>query len=163
MRIGYGFDVHKFNGKKPLVIGGVHMFYKYGFLAHSDGDVLLHSLIDAILGASALGDIGKWFPSSDVIYKNINSRVLLKKVFTCIVKKGYNIGNIDITILAQEPKMLPYITQMRINIAEDLECSLDIISIKSTTTEHLGFIGRKEGIACFAIVFLSKKIKNNLN
>ncbi|CAL1328959.1 2-C-methyl-D-erythritol 2,4-cyclodiphosphate synthase [Candidatus Providencia siddallii] len=157
MKIGHGFDVHKFCKKRQLIIGGVNISYKYGLSSHSDGDVLLHSLIDAILGASSLGDIGKWFPDTNPNYKNINSRLLLKKVFYSVLINKFNIGNIDITILAQEPILLPYIMQMRINLSTDLKCNLDLINIKSTTTDKLGFIGRKEGIACFAVVFLIKK------
>lgn len=160
MRIGHGFDVHKFGGEGPIVIGGVRIPYEQGLIAHSDGDVVLHALTDAILGAAALGDIGKLFPDTDLAYKGADSRVLLREAFCQVRKKGYLIGNIDVTIMAQAPKMLPHIPQMRVNIAEDLECHMDDVNVKATTTEQLGFVGRKEGIACAAVVLL---IKDNSN
>ncbi|MTC49717.1 2-C-methyl-D-erythritol 2,4-cyclodiphosphate synthase [Providencia alcalifaciens] len=160
MRIGHGFDVHKFGGEGPIVIGGVRIPYDQGLIAHSDGDVVLHALTDAILGAAALGDIGKLFPDTDPAYKGADSRVLLREVFCQVRKKGYLIGNIDVTIMAQAPKMLPHIPQMRVNIAEDLECHMDDVNVKATTTEQLGFVGRKEGIACAAVALL---IKDNSN
>ncbi|MBP6123992.1 MULTISPECIES: 2-C-methyl-D-erythritol 2,4-cyclodiphosphate synthase [Providencia] len=156
MRIGHGFDVHKFGGEGPIIIGGVRVPYEQGLLAHSDGDVVLHAVTDAILGAAALGDIGKLFPDTDPAYKDADSRVLLREAFSRVREKGYSIGNIDITIMAQAPKMLPHIPQMRINIAEDLECHMDAVNAKATTTEQLGFVGRKEGIACAAVVLLMK-------
>ncbi|QCJ69201.1 2-C-methyl-D-erythritol 2,4-cyclodiphosphate synthase [Providencia heimbachae] len=160
MRIGHGFDVHKFGGEGPIIIGGVRVPYEQGLLAHSDGDVVLHAVTDAILGAAALGDIGKLFPDTDPAYKDADSRVLLREAFSRVREKGYSIGNIDITIMAQAPKMLPHIPQMRINIAEDLECHMDAVNAKATTTEQLGFVGRKEGIACAAVVLL---VKDNCN
>ncbi|OAT49538.1 2-C-methyl-D-erythritol 2,4-cyclodiphosphate synthase [Providencia heimbachae] len=160
MRIGHGFDVHKFGGEGPIIIGGVRVPYEQGLLAHSDGDVVLHAVTDAILGAAALGDIGKLFPDTDPAYKDADSRVLLRESFSRVREKGYSIGNIDITIMAQAPKMLPHIPQMRINIAEDLECHMDAVNAKATTTEQLGFVGRKEGIACAAVVLL---VKDNCN
>ncbi|MDD9340274.1 MAG: 2-C-methyl-D-erythritol 2,4-cyclodiphosphate synthase [Providencia heimbachae] len=156
MRIGHGFDVHKFGGEGPIIIGGVRVPYEQGLLAHSDGDVVLHAVTDAILGAAALGDIGKLFPDTDPAYKDADSRVLLREAFSRVREKGSSIGNIDITIMAQAPKMLPHIPQMRINIAEDLECHMDAVNAKATTTEQLGFVGRKEGIACAAVVLLMK-------
>lgn len=156
MRIGHGFDVHKFGGEGPIIIGGVRIPYEHGLLAHSDGDVVLHAVTDAILGAAALGDIGKLFPDTDPAYKGADSRVLLREAYRQVREKGYKIGNLDITIMAQAPKMLPHIPQMRINIAEDLECHMDAINAKATTTEQLGFVGRKEGIACAAVVLLVK-------
>lgn len=156
MRIGHGFDVHRFGNEGPLTLGGVKVPYEQGFLAHSDGDVVLHAVTDAILGALALGDIGKHFPDTDNQYKGIDSRILLKKAFDLIRSKGYIISNLDVTIIAQEPKMQPHIPQMRINIAEDLQAHFDLVSVKATTTEKLGFTGRKEGIACEAVVLLQK-------
>ncbi|MDE1479362.1 2-C-methyl-D-erythritol 2,4-cyclodiphosphate synthase [Xenorhabdus bovienii] len=157
MRIGHGFDVHKFGGEGPLVIGGVRIPYEQGLIAHSDGDVALHAATDALLGAAALGDIGKLFPDTDRAFKGADSRELLKEAYRRIRKKGYRIGNIDITIIAQAPKMLPHIPQMRVNLAEDLECHMDDINVKATTTEKLGFVGRKEGIACEAVALLVKE------
>ncbi|WP_121144748.1 2-C-methyl-D-erythritol 2,4-cyclodiphosphate synthase [Orbus hercynius] len=156
MRIGHGFDVHRFGGEGPLTLGGVKVPYEQGFIAHSDGDVVLHAVTDAILGALALGDIGKHFPDTDNQYKGIDSRILLQKVFGLIQTKGYALSNLDVTIIAQEPKMQSHIPQMRINIAEDLQAHFDLVSVKATTTEKLGFTGRKEGIACEAVVLLKK-------
>ncbi|MDC9596758.1 2-C-methyl-D-erythritol 2,4-cyclodiphosphate synthase [Xenorhabdus anantnagensis] len=157
MRIGHGFDVHKFGGEGPLIIGGVRIPYEQGLIAHSDGDVALHAATDALLGAAALGDIGKLFPDTDPAFKGANSRELLKEAYRRIRAKGYRIGNLDITIIAQAPKMLPHIPQMRVNLAEDLECHMDDINVKATTTEKLGFVGRKEGIACEAVALLVKE------
>ena len=156
MRIGHGFDVHKFGGEGPITLGGVKIPYEYGFIAHSDGDVVLHAITDALLGALALGDIGQLFPDTDAQYKNIDSRILLKKAFDIVRSKGYQLVNVDSTIIAQEPKMKSHIPQMRVNIAEDLNVHFDQVSIKATTTEQLGFTGRKEGIACEAVVLLKK-------
>lgn len=156
MRIGHGFDVHKFGGEGPITLGGVKIPYEYGFIAHSDGDVVLHAITDALLGALALGDIGQLFPDTDAQYKNIDSRILLKKAFDIVRSKGYQLINVDSTIIAQEPKMKPHIPQMRVNIAEDLNVHFDQVSVKATTTEQLGFTGRKEGIACEAVVLLKK-------
>lgn len=156
MRIGHGFDVHKFGGEGPIILGGVKIPYEYGFIAHSDGDVVLHAITDALLGALALGDIGQLFPDTDAQYKNIDSRILLKKAFDIVRSKGYQLVNVDSTIIAQEPKMKPHIPQMRVNIAEDLNVHFDQVSVKATTTEQLGFTGRKEGIACEAVVLLKK-------
>lgn len=154
MRIGHGFDVHRFGGEGPCILGGVAVPYEQGLIAHSDGDVVLHALCDAILGALALGDIGQLYPDNDNSYKNIDSRILLRDVYERMVQKGYQVGNLDITIMAQAPKMLPYEPQMRANIAKDLHLELDAVSVKATTTEKLGFVGRKEGIACEAVVLL---------
>ncbi len=156
MRIGHGFDVHAFGGEGPIVIAGVRIPYKQGLLAHSDGDVALHAATDALLGAAALGDIGKLFPDTDPAYKGADSRVLLREAFRRIQEKGYRLGNLDVTIIAQAPKMLPHIPQMRVNLAEDLQCHMDDINVKATTTEKLGFTGRKEGIACEAVALLVK-------
>ncbi|MCD1125518.1 2-C-methyl-D-erythritol 2,4-cyclodiphosphate synthase [Jinshanibacter sp. LJY008] len=156
MRIGHGFDVHKFGGEGPLIIGGVRIPYEFGLLAHSDGDVALHALTDALLGAAALGDIGKLFPDTDQAYKGADSRELLREAFRQVKAKGYIVGNVDVTIIAQSPKMAPHIPQMRVNIAEDLGCHMEQVNVKATTTEQLGFTGRKEGIACEAVALLVK-------
>lgn len=157
MRIGHGFDVHRFGGDGPCILGGVAVPYEQGLIAHSDGDVVLHALCDAILGALALGDIGQLYPDNDNSYKNIDSRILLRDVYERMVQKGYQVGNLDITIMAQAPKMLPYEPQMRANIAQDLHLDLEAVSVKATTTEKLGFVGRKEGIACEAVVLLKPR------
>lgn len=159
MRIGHGFDVHAFGGEGPLIIGGVRIPYEQGLLAHSDGDVALHALTDALLGAAALGDIGKLFPDTDAAYKGADSRILLHEAMQQIEKKGYRIGNVDVTIIAQAPKMLPHVPQMRINIAEDLAIHMDEVNVKATTTEKLGFTGRGEGIACEAVALLFRMDK----
>lgn len=157
MRIGHGFDVHKFGGEGPITLAGVKIPYQFGLVAHSDGDVVLHAITDALIGALALGDIGKLFPDTDPKYKGIDSRLLLKEVYGIIQSKGYKLINLDTTIIAQEPKMRPHVDQMRVNIAEDLQVHFDQISVKATTTEQLGFTGRKEGIACEAVVLIAKK------
>ncbi|QIQ21064.1 2-C-methyl-D-erythritol 2,4-cyclodiphosphate synthase [Zophobihabitans entericus] len=156
MRIGHGFDVHKFGGEGPLTLAGVKVPYQSGLIAHSDGDVVLHAITDAILGALALGDIGKLFPDTDNKYKDADSRVLLREAYRLVKQKGYELGNVDVTIIAQEPKMQPHIPQMRVNIAEDLQSHFEQVSVKATTTEQLGFTGRKEGIACEAVALLVK-------
>lgn len=154
MRIGHGYDVHKFGGEGPVIIGGVAVPYEQGLLAHSDGDVALHAITDALLGALALGDIGRHFPDNDASYKGIDSRFLLRKAFELVTAKGYQLGNLDVTIIAQAPKMAPHIDAMRAVIAEDLNAQLDQVNVKATTTEKLGFAGRKEGIATHAVVLL---------
>ena len=159
MRIGHGFDVHAFGGEGPLIIGGVRIPYEKGLLAHSDGDVALHALTDALLGAAALGDIGKLFPDTDDAWNGADSRMLLREALLQIEKKGYRVGNVDVTIIAQAPKMLPHAPQMRINIAEDLGIHMDEVNVKATTTEKLGFTGRGEGIACEAVALLFKAEK----
>ncbi|TCP94876.1 2-C-methyl-D-erythritol 2,4-cyclodiphosphate synthase [Cricetibacter osteomyelitidis] len=156
IRIGHGFDVHAFGENRPLIIGGVEVPYHTGFIAHSDGDVALHALTDALLGAVALGDIGKLFPDTDMQFKNIDSRILLREAFRQVQEKGYKIGNIDVTIIAQAPKMRPHIDAMRAVIATDLVCEPEQVNIKATTTEKLGFTGRSEGIATEAVVLLIK-------
>ncbi|MBZ2161353.1 2-C-methyl-D-erythritol 2,4-cyclodiphosphate synthase [Alteromonas stellipolaris] len=156
MRIGHGFDVHKFGGDGPIVIGGVSIDYEQGLVAHSDGDVLLHALCDALLGAAALGDIGKHFPDTDDAYSGADSRVLLRHVMHVVNEKGYTLGNADMTVVAQAPKMAPHIQAMREIIAKDCHCELDAINVKATTTEKLGYTGRKEGIAAHAVVLLEK-------
>lgn len=156
LRIGQGYDVHKFGDQGPIVIGGVSIDYEQGLLAHSDGDVLIHAICDAILGALALRDIGHHFPDTDDQYANVDSRILLRNVMSEIAQRGYALNNLDCTIVAQAPKMAPHIEQMRSNIASDCQCELDQINIKATTTEKLGFAGRKEGIASYANVLLIK-------
>ncbi len=156
-RIGHGFDVHAFGGEGPITLGGVKIDYPQGLLAHSDGDVVLHAVSDALLGAVALGDIGHHFPDTDAAFKGIDSRILLRKVFADVNARGFVIGNLDVTILAQAPKMAPHISAMRAVLAEDLHCTLAQVNVKATTTEKLGFVGRKEGIAVEAVVLLMKK------
>lgn len=154
MRIGHGFDVHRFGPGDSIQIGGVNIPHSHGLIAHSDGDVLLHALCDALLGACALGDIGKHFPDTDSRYQGIDSRELLKHVYHLVNDNGYALVNADITVVAQAPKMAPYIDAMRDCISASMAVSLDQISVKATTTETLGFAGRKEGIAVHAIVLL---------
>ncbi|WP_205312506.1 2-C-methyl-D-erythritol 2,4-cyclodiphosphate synthase [Rheinheimera maricola] len=154
IRIGHGYDVHAFGGDGPVTLGGVKIDYCHGLLAHSDGDVVLHALADALLGALALGDIGHHFPDTDAAYKGIDSRILLRKVFADVQSRGFAIGNVDITILAQAPKMAPHIDAMRRCIAADLACTESQVNVKATTTEKLGFVGRKEGIAVEAVALL---------
>ncbi|GLP96866.1 2-C-methyl-D-erythritol 2,4-cyclodiphosphate synthase [Paraferrimonas sedimenticola] len=154
MRIGQGFDVHKFGGDGPIILGGVAIDYEQGLVAHSDGDVLLHALTDALLGAVALGDIGLHFPDTDPEFKGADSRALLKHAYRLVLDKGFKVANLDCTIIAQAPKMRPHIDAMRANIAEDLGLAMDCVNVKATTTEKLGFTGRKEGIACEAAVLL---------
>ncbi|MBC5831527.1 2-C-methyl-D-erythritol 2,4-cyclodiphosphate synthase [Vibrio metschnikovii] len=156
IRIGHGFDVHKFGGEGPVIIGGVSIPYEQGLIAHSDGDVALHSLCDALLGAIAAGDIGRHFPDTDEQWKGADSRALLRDVYQRVLKQGYQLGNADITLIAQAPKMAPYIESMCQVIAEDLQTATSNINVKATTTERLGFTGRKEGIACEAVVLLIK-------
>ncbi len=151
MRIGHGYDAHTFTEGKPLVLGGVTIPYDKGLKAHSDGDAVIHSLCDALLGAAALGDIGTYYPDTDDKYKNIDSRILLKDVMKTIKEKGFKVGNADITILAQEPRLLPYVNEMRKILSSDMEISIDDINIKATTTEEMGFVGRKEGVCVYTI------------
>lgn len=156
IRIGHGFDVHAFGEDRPLMIAGVEVPYHTGFIAHSDGDVALHALTDALLGAVALGDIGKLFPDTDMQYKNADSRGLLIEAYRQVQELGYKVGNVDVTIIAQAPKMRPHIDKMRQVIADDLQCDISQVNVKATTTEKLGFTGRGEGIACEAVALLLK-------
>ncbi|NMH60309.1 2-C-methyl-D-erythritol 2,4-cyclodiphosphate synthase [Alteromonas ponticola] len=156
MRIGHGYDVHKFGGDGPIVIGGVKIDYEQGLLAHSDGDVLIHALCDALLGAAAMGDIGQHFPDTDDAYANADSRNLLRHVIQLLADAGYALGNADMTIIAQAPKMAPHIHSMREALADDCRCAISDINVKATTTEKLGFTGRKEGIAAHAVVLLTR-------
>ncbi len=156
MRIGQGYDVHKLVEGRKCIICGVDIPHDKGLLGHSDADVALHALSDAILGAAAMGDIGKHFPDTDPAFKGADSRVLLRHVIKLIKEKGYHVVNADVTIIAQKPKMLPHIEQMRKNVAQDIEVELDCVNIKATTTEKLGFEGREEGISSMAVVLLDK-------
>ena len=156
IRIGHGFDVHKFGGEGPCTLGGVKVPYEQGLLAHSDGDVVLHAVSDALLGAIAAGDIGHHFPDNDMSFKGIDSRILLRDVYAKVLAEGYRLGNLDVTIIAQAPKMAPHIETMRARIAEDLQVELDAVNVKATTTEKLGFTGREEGIAVHAVALLVK-------
>ena len=155
MRIGHGFDVHRFGGGDHVTLGGVKIPYDKGLVAHSDGDVLLHALCDALLGACALGDIGHHFPDTDPQYKNANSIDLLTHVYALVKKQGYEIANADITLIAQAPKVAKYIESMRNNIAQALNVDVNAINVKATTTEGLGFEGRGEGISSHAVVLLT--------
>lgn len=154
MRIGIGYDVHRLVEGRKLIIGGVEIPYEKGLLGHSDADVLVHAIIDSILGALTLGDIGKHFPDTDEKYKDINSMNLLTKTYDLMIKSGYKIGNIDCVVAAQRPKLAPYIDIMRERIAKVLNTSIDNISIKATTTEKLGFEGREEGISSQVVCLL---------
>jgi 2-C-methyl-D-erythritol 2,4-cyclodiphosphate synthase len=155
-RTGIGFDVHAFADDRKLIIGGVDVPYEKGLAGHSDADVLLHSITDALLGSIALGDLGKHFPDSDQNYKNADSKILLKNVYSLIKEKGYKIGNIDSVVTAQIPKLSPYIDDMRIVISKLLDTEMENVSVKATTTEKLGFVGREEGIAAFSTVLVFK-------
>ena len=156
MRVGQGFDVHQLVDGRKLIMGGVEIPYERGLLGHSDADVLLHAISDALLGAAALGDIGRHFSDSDPRYKGIDSRHLLREVMQLVKDKGYGVVNLDATIIAEAPKMAPYIAQMVANIAADLEVAADCVNVKATTTEKLGFTGRGEGIAAQAVCLIAK-------
>lgn len=156
-RIGQGFDVHQFVEGRPLIIGGIHIPYEKGLLGHSDADVLLHAVADACLGAIGAGDIGKHFPDTDPQYKNADSALLLQHVWALVKKQGYKLVNVDCTIIAQRPKMAPYIETMKEKIAQLLESDVSQVNVKATTTERLGFTGREEGIAAQAVVLLQKQ------
>ena len=155
-RIGNGYDVHAFGEGDFITLGGVKIAHDKAFLAHSDGDVLIHALCDAILGALSLGDIGQHFPDNNPDYENIDSRILLRNVAALLRNKSYTMQNCDSTIVAQSPKMAPYIETMRSNLAEDLQLDRDAVSVKATTTERLGFTGRSEGIAVYSVVLLKR-------
>ncbi len=157
MRIGQGFDVHAFGPGDHVVLGGVRIPYEHGLVAHSDGDVLIHALCDALLGAVGLGDIGKHFPDTDPAFKGIDSRVLLRRCVESVHQCGYRLGNADLTLIAQAPRMSPYTEAMRAHLAQDMQSSPDQVNVKATTTERLGFTGRKEGIAAMAVVLLEKR------
>ena len=151
MRIGFGYDVHKLTEGRKLVLGGVDIPYERGLLGHSDADVLIHAVMDALLGAAGMGDIGRHFPDTDPAFKGINSMLLLKKVYTLLKEKGFSVNNIDVTVAAQAPKIAPYIEDMQENIAVCLQTEISRINVKATTTEHLGFEGRGEGISAYCV------------
>lgn len=155
-RIGHGYDVHRFGDGDAVVLGGVTIAHSRGVVAHSDGDVLLHALCDALLGACALGDIGKHFPDSDPAYRGIDSRKLLRYTYGLVLKHGYRLGNADLTLTAEAPRVAKHAAAMVANIAADLDCTPDRINIKATTTEKLGFVGREEGLAAYAVVLLER-------
>ena len=159
-RIGYGIDVHQLEKGTPLIIGGVSISYSKGSKGHSDGDVLFHAIVDAILGSLALGDIGQHFPSDDIQWKGVESTIFLEHASTLLAEKGFLIENIDATIILQNPKLTPHILQMRKNISEILSVDLDKISVKATTTDRMGFIGKCEGIAATAVILISDNIGN---
>ncbi|WP_414146602.1 2-C-methyl-D-erythritol 2,4-cyclodiphosphate synthase [Fenollaria sp.] len=156
IRIGNGYDVHKLVEGRDLILGGVKIDYEKGLLGHSDADVLIHAIMDAILGAMAKEDIGYHFPDTSDDYLDIDSRVLLRRVYAMVKEEGYSISNIDATVIMQRPKLRPYIDEMRANIAKDLELSIDRVSVKATTTENLGFEGREEGVSTIASALLLK-------
>lgn len=155
MRIGHGFDVHKFGGEGPLVLCGISIPYEQGFIAHSDGDVAIHALCDAILGALCLADIGNHFPDTDNQYQGISSRILLRHVVSLMTDNRFELGNADVTIIAQAPKMAPHLLAMRQCLSEDLGVNIDQVNVKATTTEKLGYTGRGEGISVHAVVLLT--------
>ena len=157
-RIGHGYDVHALTNDRELIIGGVNIPHHLGLLGHSDADVLLHAISDALLGACALGDIGKHFPDTDEQYRGADSLVLLACVKELISQNGYSVSNVDATVLAQAPKLAPFIPQMRLNIARALEIELDAVSVKATTEEGLGFTGKEKGIAAHAVCLVYKNI-----
>ncbi|WP_417536024.1 2-C-methyl-D-erythritol 2,4-cyclodiphosphate synthase [Methylophaga sp.] len=154
MRIGHGYDVHRFIEDTPLIIGGMTIPHTHGLEAHSDGDVLIHAICDALLGAAGLWDIGHHFPDNDEAFKGIDSRILLRRVIDDLAKRGWSVRNVDATIIAQAPKMAPFIPQMRELLAADMQTDITAINIKATTTEKLGFAGRKEGIATHAVALI---------
>lgn len=156
MRIGHGFDAHSFAAGRPLVLGGVTIAHDQGLAAHSDGDVLIHALCDALLGAAGLGDIGGHFPDSNAEFKGIDSRVLLRRVITLLDECRMRVGNVDITVVAQAPKLAPHIPAMCANLAADLNVEVTRVNVKATTTEGMGFTGRREGIAAHAVVLLEE-------
>jgi len=155
VRIGQGMDAHRFESGRPLVLGGVRVEHDQGLAAHSNGDVLIHALCDALLGAAALGDIGRWFPDDEDGYAGIDSRILLRQVIDTLNERGFGVGNADLTIVAQRPRLAPYIAAMTEALAADLRCPAERVNVKATTTERMGFTGRSEGIAAFAVVLLT--------
>lgn len=157
LRIGQGFDVHAFSEGRKLILGGVQIPHPRGLAGHSDADVLTHAVCDALLGAAGLGDIGHFFPDTDDCYKNANSLNLLAEVMRHVGRNGLKVTNMDATVLAQEPKLLPYMSEMKKNLASGIGVDISRINIKASTTEHLGFTGRKEGIAAMAVVLLAQK------
>ena len=158
IRIGNGFDVHALVAGRPLILGGVTISHDRGLEGHSDADVLLHAVADAILGALALGDLGKHFPDTDPRWKGADSRALLRHVVGLAADRGYRVGNVDATVIAQAPRLAPHVPAMRANLAADLRCAVDDVSVKATTTERLGFTGREEGIAAQAVVLVTPTV-----
>jgi 2-C-methyl-D-erythritol 2,4-cyclodiphosphate synthase len=156
IRVGHGFDVHAFAANRKLIIGGVDIAFEQGLAGHSDADVLLHSICDALLGAAGLGDIGRHFPDTDAAFSGIDSRILLRRVAEQLQQRGWRVGNVDATIIAQAPKMAPHIARMTAHIADDLGIALDRVNVKATTTEKLGFTGRGEGIAAEAVCLIAR-------
>jgi 2-C-methyl-D-erythritol 2,4-cyclodiphosphate synthase len=156
MLIGQGIDAHRFAPDRRLVLGGIHVPHELGLAAHSDGDVVIHALCDALLGAAGLGDIGRHFPDTDAAFKDIDSRILLRRVMAALTERGLVVHNADLTIAAQAPKLAPYIDAMRETLAGDLGCPIERLNVKATTTERMGFTGRGEGIAAFAVVLLAE-------
>ncbi len=154
MRIGHGYDAHRFQAGRKLILGGVDIPYERGMAAHSDGDVLIHAVCDALLGAAALGDIGQHFPDTSAEFEGIDSRHLLRHVLSLLISEGYRIGNVDVTVVAQKPKLAPYIPLMRERLATDMAILQQQLNIKATTTEGMGFAGREEGIAVYAVALL---------
>ena len=158
MRIGHGYDVHRLVENRKLILGGVEIPWEKGLAGHSDADVLLHAVMDALLGAAALGDIGRHFPDTDMRYKGVDSRVLLRDVAAKISAAGYRLGNLDVTMIAQKPKLKDHIPQMIANIADDLGVTPDRVNVKATTEEHLGFTGSGEGMSCHAVCLLEETV-----
>jgi len=156
-RVGHGFDVHRYTQGDSIILGGVKIPHTHTFEAHSDGDVLVHAVCDALLGAIAAGDIGQHFPDTDPAYKNIDSCVLLAKVYKLVVDSGYKLGNLDVTVIAQSPRLAPFIEQIRERLAAELDTGINQINIKATTTEKLGYLGREEGIAVHSVVILANR------
>lgn len=157
IRVGHGYDVHKLTNDRKLILGGVEISYDKGLLGHSDADVLLHAVCDALLGAAALGDIGKHFPDNDITYKDIDSRILLRRVVDSVKENGYEVSNIDATVIMQRPKLAPYIMQMTANIAKDCGIGVDRVNVKATTEEGLGFTGEGLGAAAHAVCLIKGK------
>ncbi len=157
MRVGHGYDTHRFIEGRPLILGGVEIPHDRGLEAHSDGDALIHAICDALLGAAAMGDIGTYFPDTDAKFKNIDSRVLLRDVISHLQKRDFVVGNVDATVIAQAPKLLPHVPAMKECLAQDMGIELDCLNLKATTSEKMGFIGREEGIAVHAVCMIFKK------
>jgi 2-C-methyl-D-erythritol 2,4-cyclodiphosphate synthase len=156
MRVGHGYDAHRFIAGRPLMLGGVTVPHSHGLEAHSDGDVVIHALCDALLGAAGLGDIGRHFPDSSAEFKNIDSRILLRRVVAALAEKGLGVSNVDVTVVAQKPKLAAHVPDMRTRLAEDLRVAPERVNVKATTTEGMGFTGRLEGISCHAVALLTE-------
>lgn len=159
-RIGHGYDTHRFaepSDKRPLILGGIEIPHDRGLMAHSDGDAVIHALCDALLGALALGDIGKHFPDTDPVYRDADSADLLNHIVAMMTEQGWRLGNADVTILAQAPRMAPHIAAMRSRLADLLQASIDVVNVKASTTEGMGFVGRQEGIETYAVVLLGRR------